>query len=68
MWKTPKKAQIKHLDMKPTMCEIKNAMQRNNNKLGIKEEKICKLEDIALEAIQKTEKKEFKKRKEITVL
>lgn len=43
------KIQIKFLDMKPTLCEIKHTLGRINGRADITEEKIWELKDIAIE-------------------
>lgn len=41
--------QIKFLEMKPTMCEMKNTLARINGITDITEEKISGFEDTAIE-------------------
>lgn len=38
--------------MKATMCEIKNKLDAINSRLGITEEKISELENMAIDTIQ----------------
>ena len=40
---------MKHLKMKPTMCEMKNTLKRINGRLDIAKEKIIALENITVE-------------------
>lgn len=54
--------QIKFLEMKPTMCEMKNTLARINGITDITEEKISGFEDTAIETSpppKKTKKRGF---------
>lgn len=54
--------QIKFLEMKPTMCEMKNTLARINGITDITEEKISGFADTAIETSpskKKTQKRGF---------
>lgn len=51
------KTQIKLLEMETAMPELKNTPQRINTRLNLAKEKICELEDAAIEIKMKTSKK-----------
>lgn len=52
--------QIKFLEMKPTMCEMKNTLARINGITDITEEKISGFEDTAIETSPPPKKKQRK--------
>lgn len=53
-----KKAQIKHQEMKTTMSEIKNILNRINGSLDTVEKKVSELEDTTIEIMQNETQKE----------
>lgn len=56
-----KMIQITCLQMKTTMSEIENVQDGTKDRLDIAEDKISKLEDIPLEAIQNAIQRETRK-------
>lgn len=53
-----KKAQIKHQEIKTTMSEIKNILNRINGSLDTVEKKVSELEDTTIEIMQNETQKE----------
>lgn len=53
-----KKAQIKHQEMKTTMSEIKNILNRINGSLDTVEKKVSELEDTTIEIMQNETQRE----------